>query len=70
MSNTVNSKFHLIVFQLEFDKTRWSCPWNSDQNCTQNSPRGGGGQGIRGGRVGMVGVKHVGGGGCQGGREG
>ena len=18
------------------DKTRWSCPWNSDQNCTQN----------------------------------
>ena len=29
-----------IVFQMEFDKTRWSCPWNSDQNCTQNSARG------------------------------
>ena len=25
------------------DKTRWSCPWNRDQNCTQNSARGGGG---------------------------
>ena len=22
------------------DKTRWSCPRNSDQNCTQNSTRG------------------------------
>ena len=33
-------------------KTRWSCPWNSDQNCTQNSARGGGGQGGREGRVG------------------
>ena len=22
------------------DKTRWSCPWNSDQNYTQNSARG------------------------------
>ena len=22
------------------DKTRWSCPWNNDQNCTQNSARG------------------------------
>ena len=21
------------------DKTGWSCPWNSDQNCTQNSAR-------------------------------
>ena len=33
---------------MEFDKTRWSCSWNSDQNCTQNSPRGGGGTGGRG----------------------
>ena len=33
---------------MEFDKTRWSCSWNSDQNCTQNSPRGGGGPGGRG----------------------
>ena len=22
----------IIVFRMEFDKTRWSCPWNSDQN--------------------------------------
>ena len=28
---------------MEFDKTRWSCPWNSDQNCTHNSAGGGGG---------------------------
>ena len=28
---------------MEFDKTRWSCPWNSDQNCTQNYARGSGG---------------------------
>ena len=21
---------------MEFDETRWSCSWNSDQNCTQN----------------------------------
>ena len=47
---------------MEFDQTRWSCPWNSDQNCTQNSARGGegrggrvGGSGGQGGRV--VGVK-------------
>ena len=24
---------------MEFDKTSWSCPWNTDQNCTQNSAR-------------------------------
>ena len=29
-----------IVYRMEFDKTQWSCPWNSDQNCTQNSARG------------------------------
>ena len=26
----------LVVYRMEFDKTRWSCSWNSDQNCTQN----------------------------------
>ena len=35
---------------MEFDKTRWSCSWNSDQNCTQNSDGGGWGPG---GWVGM-----------------
>ena len=22
-----------FVHQIEFDKARWSCSWNSDQNC-------------------------------------
>ena len=30
----------LVVYRMEFDKTRWSSSWNSDQNCTQNSARG------------------------------
>ena len=30
---------------MEFDKTRSSCSWNSDQNCTQNSARGSRGPG-------------------------
>ena len=30
----------LIVDQIEFSKTRWPCPWNSDHNCTQISARG------------------------------
>ena len=30
---------YFIVDRMEIDKTRWSCPWNSDQNCTQNSVR-------------------------------
>ena len=38
---------------MEFDKTKWSCPWNSDQNCTQNSARGCWSQG----QGGVVGVK-------------
>ena len=40
----------LIVYRMEFDKTKWSCPWNSDQNCTQNSARGwlGSGVGVKG----------------------
>ena len=32
--------FVFIVYRMEFDKTKWSCPWNSDQNCTKNSARG------------------------------
>ena len=48
---------------MEFNKIRWSCLWNSDQNCTQNSARGVVGvKGVGGGRVG--------GGGGQGGRAG
>ena len=58
--------FTLFVFRMELDKTRWCCPWNSDQNCTQNSARGWWGQGGRGGRVGGGGVKGVGGGVDQG----
>ena len=38
---------------MEFYKTRRSRPWNSDQNCTQNS---------------AMGVKGLGGGGSRGGR--
>ena len=22
-----------FVYQIQFDKDRWSCSWNSDQNC-------------------------------------
>ena len=42
---------------MEFDRTRWSCPWNSDQNYTKlpggggQGGRGGGGQGGRGGEL-------------------
>ena len=46
---------------MEFDKTRWSCPWNSDQNCTQNSAKGWLGEG---------GLEVVGGKGGEGGRGG
>ena len=31
----------IFVYRMEFDKTRWSCSWNSDQNCTQKSFQGG-----------------------------
>ena len=31
--------YNIIVYRMEFDKIRWSCPWNSDQDCTQNSAR-------------------------------
>ena len=33
---------------MEFDETRWSCSWNSDQNCIQNSARGWVGIGLQG----------------------
>ena len=48
------------------DKTRWSCPWNGDQSCTQNSARGwlGGWAGGWWGR-GDPGGGWVGGGGVQ-----
>ena len=39
----------LIVFRMEFDLTRWSCPWNSDQTVHKILPRGGIGKGNRGG---------------------
>ena len=50
---------------MEFDKTRWSCPLNSDQNCTKNSARvlgvkGIGIEGSKGGGLGMMGVYGVG----------
>ena len=46
---------------MEFDNTRWSCPWNSDKNCTQNSARVGGGSG-------MVEIRMWWGSGCGGGQ--
>ena len=46
---------------MKFDKIRWSCPWNSDQNCTQNSARGW--LGPRGWVGGWVGLNRVTGGG-------
>ena len=29
----------IFVYQMEFDKTKWSCLWNSVKNSTQNSAR-------------------------------
>ena len=44
---------------MELNKTIRCCPWNSDQNCTQNSARG---DGIKGGvGVGILGWSGVGG---------
>ena len=28
-----------IVYRMKIDKSIWSCSWNNDQNCTQNSFR-------------------------------
>ena len=49
----------MIVFRMEFDKTKWSCPWNNDQNYTKNSAGGVVGIMGRGGRVGGPGVVGV-----------
>ena len=54
---------YVVVFRMEFDKTRWSCLWNSDQNYTQKCQgvvgvKEVGGCGVKG--VGVVGVKAVG----------
>ena len=38
---------------MEFETTRWSCPWRSDQNCKQNPARGW--WGLRGWWVGGLG---------------
>ena len=60
--NPVYGTWSIVVYQMEFDKTRW--PWNSDQNCTQNSARGvvGGGPGgwVGIGLQGVVGPRGVG----------
>ena len=41
----------IFIYRMEFDKTRWSCPWN-------NAKKGAGGLGKRkdGGGLGVVGV--------------
>ena len=46
----------IFVSRMEFDETRWSCSWNSDQNCTQNSAREWMGIGLQG----VVGVQGMG----------
>ena len=41
----------IFVYRMEIDKTRWSCSWDRDQNCTQISARSGGcevGLGVKG----------------------
>ena len=30
-----------FVYQIQFDKARWSCSWNSDQNCITKLLSGG-----------------------------
>ena len=45
---------------IEFDKTRWFCSCNNDENCTQNSLGGWWGLGV--GYLGVVGVKEIRGG--------
>ena len=49
MKHIIELRFSFIVYQVEFDKTRWYCSWNSDKKCTQNSG-GGGMDGSTGGR--------------------
>ena len=34
-----NSNNSFIVYKIQFDKNKWSCPWNSDHHCTQKVVR-------------------------------
>ena len=60
---TVQLYLTIFVYRMEFDKTKWSCPRNSDQNCTKNIAGGGGVQGVGGGGLGDKGGGGPGGGG-------
>ena len=42
MVGKINSNFGLVVIvnRMEFDKTRWCCSWDCDQNCAKDSVRG------------------------------
>ena len=53
----------IFVYRMEFDKTRWSCSWNSDQNYSHNSAGGPGVVGVGSQGVGDI---RVGGGGAPG----
>ena len=37
----LSCSFGLVVYRMEYDQTKWSYLWNSDQNCAQNSAGGG-----------------------------
>ena len=57
-NSKIRSIIPIFVYRMEFDKTRWSCPWNSDQNCIQNSAPGRG-DGWDEGVVGVQGMVRV-----------
>ena len=38
---TLNWYINIIVYQMEFERTRWSCPWNSDQRLYTKCGTGG-----------------------------
>ena len=46
-------------YLMEFGKTRWSCPWNSDQNCTRKPKTMPGNVGSVGGALGVWVVSRV-----------
>ena len=51
-----NKQHFIIVCRMEFYKTKWSCPWNCDENSARD---GGGHRGVGvggGGGQGLVGV--------------
>ena len=48
---------------MEFDKNKWSYPWTSEQNCTQNFARSYWGEGDRDQEVRVLGVVGSSGGG-------